>query len=45
MRRSITLLLTLAVSTLTFTGNRTNFVQAAIHLLLCLAYLTLIFER
>jgi Ca2+:H+ antiporter len=41
----ILLLLTLAVSTLTFTGNRTNFVQGAIHLLLFLAYLTLIFER
>jgi len=39
------LLLTLAVSTLTFTGTRTNFVQGAIHLLLFLAYLTLIFER
>ena len=41
----IMLLLTLAVSTLTFTGNRTNFLQGAIHLLLFLAYLTLIFER
>jgi Ca2+:H+ antiporter len=41
----IVLLLTLAVSTLTFTGERTNFVQGAIHLLLFLAYLTLIFER
>ena len=41
----ILLLLTLAVSTLTFTGTRTNFVQGAIHLLLFLAYLTLIFER
>jgi Ca2+:H+ antiporter len=41
----IMLLLTLAVSTLTFTGNRTNFVQGAIHFLLFLAYLTLIFER
>jgi Ca2+:H+ antiporter len=41
----IMLLLTLAVSTLTFTGSRTNFVQGAIHLLLFLAYLPLIFER
>jgi Ca2+:H+ antiporter len=41
----IMLLLTLAVSTLTFTGTRTNFVQGAIHLLLFFAYLTLIFER
>jgi Ca2+:H+ antiporter len=40
----IMLLLTLAVSTLTFTGNRTNFVQGAIHLLLFFAYLTLIFD-
>jgi Ca2+:H+ antiporter len=41
----ILLLLTLAVSTLTFTGERTHFVQGAIHLLFFLAYLTLIFER
>jgi Ca2+:H+ antiporter len=41
----ILLLLTLAVSTLTFTGSRTNFVQGAIHSLLFLAYLTLNFER
>jgi len=40
----ILLLLTLAVSSLTFSGNRTNFLQGAIHLLLFLAYLTLIFE-
>lgn len=40
----IMLLLTLAVSTLTFTGSRTSFVQGAIHVLLFLAYLTLIFE-
>lgn len=40
----IMLLLTLAVSTLTFSGSRTNFVQGAIHLLLFFAYLTLIFE-
>jgi Ca2+:H+ antiporter len=41
----IMLLLTLAVSTLTFTGNRTNFLQGAIHFLLFLAYLSQIFER
>jgi Ca2+:H+ antiporter len=40
----IILLLTLAVSTFTFTGGRTNFVQGAIHFLLFLAYLALIFE-
>jgi len=40
----ILLLLSLAVSSLTFTGNRTNFLQGAIHLLLFFAYLTLIFE-
>lgn len=40
----IMLLLTLAVSTLTFTGNRTNFVQGATHVLLFFAYLTLIFD-
>jgi Ca2+:H+ antiporter len=41
----ILLVLTLAVSALTFTGNRTNFLQGAIHLLLFFAYLSLIFER
>jgi Ca2+:H+ antiporter len=40
----IMLLLTLAVSVLTFTGGRTNYVQGAIHLLLFLAYLSLIFQ-
>lgn len=40
----ILLLLTLGVSTLTFTGNRTNFLQGAVHLLLFFAYLALIFE-
>ena len=40
----IMLVLTLAASTLTFTGDRTNFVQGAVHILLFLAYLTLIFE-
>lgn len=40
----IMLLLTLAVSTLTFTGSRTNFVQGATHVLLFFAYLTLLFE-
>lgn len=42
----ILLLLTLAVSTLTFSGGgRTNYVQGAIHVLLFLAYLTLIFDK
>jgi Ca2+:H+ antiporter len=39
----IMLLLTLAVSTLTFTGGRTNILQGAIHLVLFLAFLVLIF--
>jgi Ca2+:H+ antiporter len=42
----ILLLRTLAVSTLTFSGcGRTNCVQGAIHVLLFLAYLTLIFDK
>lgn len=40
----IMLLLTLAVSTLTFTGGRTNILQGAIHLALFLAYIMLIFN-
>ena len=40
----ILLLVTLAVSTLTFTGSRTNFVQGAIHLLLFFSYLMLMFD-
>jgi Ca2+:H+ antiporter len=40
----IILLLTLAVSTLTFTGGRTNILQGAIHLVLFLAYIVLIFN-
>jgi Ca2+:H+ antiporter len=40
----ILLLLTLAVSTLTFTGGRTNILQGAIHLVLFLAFVGLIFE-
>ena len=38
------LLLTLAVSTLTFTGGRTNILQGAIHLVLFLVYVFLIFN-
>jgi len=38
------LLLTLAVSTLTFTGGRTNILQGAIHLVLFLAFIMLIFN-
>lgn len=40
----IMLLLTLAVSTLTFTGGRTNILQGAIHLVLFLTYVVLIFN-
>jgi Ca2+:H+ antiporter len=39
------LLLTLAVSMLTFAIERTNVLLGAVHLLLFLAYLTLIFEK
>jgi Ca2+:H+ antiporter len=38
------LLLTLAVSTLTFTGGRTNILQGAIHLVLFITYIVLIFN-
>src|SRR6478736_9100997 len=41
----IMLLLTLALSTLTFASGRTNALLGAVHLLLFLAYLMLIFER
>jgi Ca2+:H+ antiporter len=40
----IMLLLTLAVSTLTFTGGRTNILQGAIHLVLFVAFIALIFN-
>jgi Ca2+:H+ antiporter len=40
----VLLLLTLAVSTLTFTGGRTNVLQGAVHLALFLAYAMLIFD-
>jgi len=39
------LLLTLGVSTLTFASARTNVLLGAVHLLLFLAYLMLIFEK
>ena len=39
------LVLTLAVSTLTFASSRTNVLLGAVHLLLFLAYLMLIFEK
>jgi len=42
---SILLVLTLALSTLTFASGRTNVLLGAVHLLLFLAYLMLIFER
>lgn len=41
----ILLLLTLGVSTLTFVSARTNILQGAVHLLLFLAYLILMFEK
>jgi len=41
----ILLVLTLAVSTLTFVSARTNVLLGAVHLLLFLAYLMLIFDR
>ena len=40
----IMLLLTLTVSTLTFTGGRTNILQGAVHLVLFLAFIVLIFN-
>jgi len=42
---SLLLVLTLAVSALTFTKNRTNVLMGAVHILLFLAYLMLIFEH
>jgi Ca2+:H+ antiporter len=42
---SLLLVLTLAVSALTFTSNRTNVLLGAVHLLLFLAYVMLIFEH
>jgi Ca2+:H+ antiporter len=42
---TLLLVLTLAVSALTFTKNRTNVLMGAVHILLFLAYLMLIFEH
>ena len=42
---TVLLLLTLVVSMLTFALERTNVLQGAVHLLLFLAYLMLIFEK
>jgi Ca2+:H+ antiporter len=42
---SLLLVLTLAVCALTFTSNRTNVLLGAVHLLLFLAYVMLIFEN
>ncbi|HTZ56442.1 MAG TPA: hypothetical protein VMB49_00020 [Acidobacteriaceae bacterium] len=42
---SLLLILTLFVSTLTFARNRTNVLMGAVHLLLFLAYVMLIFEH
>ena len=41
----VLLLLTLLSSTMTFSRNRTNVLQGAVHVLLFLAYLMLIFEH
>lgn len=41
----VLLLLTLLVSTLTFAGNRTNYIQGLIHFLLFTGFLVLIFEN
>jgi Ca2+:H+ antiporter len=41
----ILLVLTLGLSTITFASSRTNVLQGAVHLLLFLAYLMLIFDR
>jgi Ca2+:H+ antiporter len=42
---SVLLVLTLAICGLTFTSNRTNVLMGAVHLLLFLAYLMLLFEH
>jgi Ca2+:H+ antiporter len=42
---ALLLVLTLAVSALTFTSNRTNVLSGAVHLLLFLAYVMLLFEH
>jgi Ca2+:H+ antiporter len=42
---SLLLVLTLAVSALTFTSNRTNVLSGAVHLFLFLAYVMLLFEH
>jgi Ca2+:H+ antiporter len=42
---SLLLVLTLAVSGLTFISNRTNVLSGAVHLLLFLAYVMLLFEH
>src|SRR6202789_89851 len=42
---SLLLVLTLAVSALTFTKNRTNVLMGAVHILLFLAYVMLLFEH
>jgi Ca2+:H+ antiporter len=42
---TLLLVLTLAVSALTFTRDRTNVLLGAVHLLLFLAYVMLLFEH
>ena len=41
---SFLLLLTLAVSIITFSGKRSNFIQGIVHLVLFVIYLALIFD-
>ena len=41
----VMLLLTLFVSSITFTSGRTNVIQGLVHLLLFLAYIHLIFQN
>ncbi len=45
MAQSALLVLTLGISALTFTSNRTNVLLGAVHILLFLTYIMLIFER
>ena len=40
----VLLVLTLAVSMLTFSGGKTNILQGAVHLVLFMAYIVLVFD-
>ena len=44
MGDSFLLILTLAVSMVTFSGKRSNFIQGIVHLVLFMIYLALIFD-